>query len=155
MNRRRLLIVLLFMALPVFAFWATSDATLSTVRQPISTGQVSLRPQIVGHWTTNPDPEMWRTAISFAFLESGRYEQSQLVLIAGMALMTERDGKKSLASSTVEGTWELVGDEIRVRATQSTDHDSIEPFSYRVRYADGLSMRLEHAGEELDLFRTE
>lgn len=58
------------------------------------------------------------------FQESGEWESSGIVKFEDRPLTKTVDGKEQVIRATLSGSWELNGDQLRVKTTQST----ITPF---------------------------
>jgi hypothetical protein len=115
-----------------------------------------LRARVVGKWATSTNPEMAATATTISFLESGEYQATGLFQVGGQPLLMEKDGKKVLISITLSGTWDLDGDTIRVRITQtSLPGGQFAPFTYKVREAGEKRLLMDKDDEEVAVFRVE
>ena len=93
-----------------------------------------------------------------AFLESGEYQVNSPLLLFGKPVTAKVEGKEAPARLIASGSWELEGNRLRVRITQ-TNQPSIkfeEPYEYKVISNTDKKLELEQQnGEVLALFREE
>jgi hypothetical protein len=93
-----------------------------------------------------------------AFLESGEYQYNSPLLLFGQPVIAKVEGMQVAARLIASGTWELEGDRLRVRITQ-TNQPSIkfeEPYEYKIiSYTDKKLVVEQRNGEVLALFREE
>jgi hypothetical protein len=95
-----------------------------------------------------------------AFLESGEYQYNSPLILFGKPVTATVEGKEVAARLVASGTWELEGDRIRVRITQ-TNQPSVkfdEPLEYKVISSTDKKLVLKgqgEGGELVALFREE
>jgi hypothetical protein len=115
---------------------------------------------ILGRWTTSTSPEMASSRTTMAFLESGEYQYNSPLMVFGKPATVKVEGKEVAARLIASGTWELDGDRLRVRITQ-TNQPSVkfdEPLEYKVISSTDKKLVLEgqgEGGEVVALFREE
>jgi hypothetical protein len=112
-----------------------------------------LRETLLGMWTTSTAPEQQESATTLRFLDSGEFHSSAIVRVNGQPLTAEIDGKKQIVRTALTGTWDLEGDTIHVRITQSSIGADFKPFDYKVINATDKRLRLDKDGEILAFFR--
>jgi hypothetical protein len=97
---------------------------------------------------------------TMAFLESGEYQYNSPLMVFGKPATVKVEGKEVAARLIASGTWELDGDRLRVRITQ-TNQPSVkfdEPLEYKVISSTDKKLVLEgqgEGGEVVALFREE
>jgi hypothetical protein len=93
-----------------------------------------------------------------AFLESGEYQLNTQLLLFGKPATAKVEGKEVPVRLVASGTWEMAGNRVRVRITQ-TNQPSVkfeEPYEYKVISHTDKKLELEQQnGEVLALFREE
>jgi hypothetical protein len=93
-----------------------------------------------------------------AFLESGEYQFNSPLLLFGKPVTAKVEGKEVPARLIASGSWELEGNRLRVRITQ-TNQPSVkfeEPYEYKVISNTDRKLELEQQNREvLALFREE
>ena len=115
---------------------------------------------ILGRWTTSTSPQLASTRTTMAFLESGEYQYSSPLLFLGKPVTAKVEGKEVAARLIASGTWELDGDQLRVRITQ-TNQPSAKfdtPWEYQVISSTDKKLVLQHQGgkgELVAMFREE
>ena len=113
---------------------------------------------ILGRWTTSTAPEMASSRTTMAFLESGEYQFNSPLLLFGKPVSAKVEGKEVAARLIASGTWDLEGDRLRVRITQ-TNQSAVkveEPWEYKVISNTDKKLVLEKPGGEIvALFRHE
>ena len=113
---------------------------------------------ILGRWTTSTAPEMASSRTTMAFLESGEYQFNSPLLLFGKPVSAKVEGKEVAARLIASGTWDLEGDRLRVRITQ-TNQSAVkveEPWEYKVISNTDKKLVLEKPdGEIVALFRQE
>jgi hypothetical protein len=91
-----------------------------------------------------------------AFLESGEYQYNSPLLLFGNPVTAKVEGKDVAARLIASGTWELNGDRLSVRITQ-TNQSSLKfdgPTDYKVIESTDKKLVLKpEDGELLALFR--
>src|SRR5262249_28088179 len=118
------------------------------------------KPSILGRWTTSTSPEMVPSRTTMAFLESGEYQYNSPLLLFGKPVTAKVEGKEVAARLIASGTWELDGDRLRVRITQ-TNQPSVkfdEPLEYQVISNTDKKLVLKgqgEGGELVAMFREE
>jgi hypothetical protein len=112
----------------------------------------------VGKWTTSTAPEMASSRTTMGFLESGEYQYKTPLILFGKPVTAKVEGKEVAAELKGSGLWELNGDRLRVRITQ-TNQPSItftEPWEYKIISRTDKKLVLEEDGGKLiALFRDE
>ena len=115
---------------------------------------------ILGRWTTSTAPEMASSRTTMAFLESGEYQFNSPLLLFGKPVSAKVEGKEVAARLIASGTWDLEGDRLRVRITQ-TNQPSAKfdtPWEYQVISSTDKKLVLQHQGgkgELVAMFREE
>jgi hypothetical protein len=113
---------------------------------------------IVGRWTTSTSPEMASSRTNMAFLESGEYQFRTPLILFGKPVTAKVEGKEVAAELKGSGLWELNGERIRVRVTQ-TNQPSItfpDPWEYKIISRSAKKLVLEEEGGKIiALFREE
>jgi hypothetical protein len=95
-----------------------------------------------------------------AFLESGEFQYSSPLKLFGKPVTAKVEGKDVAARLIASGAWELEGDRLRVRITQ-TNQPSVEvnePWEYQVTSITDKKLVLKGQGEDgqlVALFREE
>jgi hypothetical protein len=94
-----------------------------------------------------------------AFLESGEFQYNSPLMLFGKPVTASVEGKEVAARLIASGIWELDGDRLRVRITQ-TNQPSVtvtEPWEYKVISSSDKKLVLEKqsGGELVALFREE
>jgi hypothetical protein len=92
-----------------------------------------------------------------AFLESGEYQLNTPLQLLGKTVTAKVEGKEHVVRLIGSGTWELEGDRLRVRITQ-TNQPSVtfeEPWAYQVTDSTAKKLVLDKGGEIIALFRDE
>jgi hypothetical protein len=92
-----------------------------------------------------------------AFLESGEYQLNTPLQLLGKTVTAEVEGKEQVVRLIGSGTWELEGDRLRVRITQ-TNQPGVkfeEPWEYKVTNSTAKKLVLDKGGEIIALFRDE
>ena len=93
-----------------------------------------------------------------AFLESGEYQFNSPLLLFGKPVTAKVEGKEVPARLIASGSWDLEGNRLRVRITQ-TNQPSVkfeEPYEYKVISNTDRKLELEQQNREvLALFREE
>jgi hypothetical protein len=93
---------------------------------------------------------------TMAFLESGEFQYNALLLLFGKPVTAKVEGKEESARFIASGTWELEGERLWVRITQ-TNQPNVkveEPWEYRVISSTDKKLVLEKQGGEIvALFR--
>jgi hypothetical protein len=96
--------------------------------------------------------------VTIAFLDSGEYQVNSPLLLFGKPVTAKVEGKEVPARLIASGSWELEGNRIRVRISQ-TNQPNVkfeEPFEYKVLSNTNKKLELEQQnGEILALFREE
>jgi hypothetical protein len=95
-----------------------------------------------------------------AFLESGEFQYNSPLMLFGKQVTANVEGKEVAARLIASGIWELQGDRLRVRITQ-TNQPSFKPggpWEYKVINSTDKKLVLEAQGEGgglVALFRDE
>ncbi len=93
-----------------------------------------------------------------AFLESGEFQYNSPLLLFGKPVSAKVEGKEVAARLIASGVWELEGDRLHVRITQ-TNQPSVkfeEPWVYKVMSNTDKKLVLEKEdGDVVALFREE
>jgi len=118
------------------------------------------KPSILGRWTTSTSPELASTRTTMAFLESGEYQYNSPLLFLGKPVTAKVEGKEVAARLSASGTWELDGDRLRVRITQTNQPSAKfdKPWEYQVISSTDKKLVLQLQGEKgelVALFREE
>jgi hypothetical protein len=96
--------------------------------------------------------------VTMTFLESGEYQYGGPLLLFGKRVTGTVDGKEVAARLNASGVWDVKGDRLRARITQ-TDQQSIsfeEPWDYKILNIDRKKLILEtEDGKVVALFRLE
>jgi hypothetical protein len=138
---------------------AGCQGSTGTPSKPEGSGQPA-KPSILGRWTTSTSPEMALSRTTMAFLESGEYQYNSPLMLFGKPVTVKVEGKEVAARLIASGTWELDGDRLRVRITQ-TNQPSVkfpEPVEYQVISHTDKKLVLQgqgEGGELLAMFREE
>jgi hypothetical protein len=86
---------------------------------PPSAVGTTFEPTLVGEWTTSNAPELWGSATTMRFSESGEYITSSPMTIASRPLTyKDESGKERIAPFQGSGTCKQEGDRLTVRVTQ-------------------------------------
>jgi hypothetical protein len=113
----------------------------------------------LGKWTTSTSPDMASSRTTMAFLESGEFQFASPFYLFGKPVTVKISEKEVAARLNCSGSWELNGDKLRVRITQ-TNQPSLhvdEPWDYKVISSSGKKLELEKQsdGQRVVLFRDE
>jgi hypothetical protein len=153
--RREVILLLAVLGCSLLAGCGPTAPTQSPPAAQTGPRETPLRAKVVGKWTSTSAPELRDSATTISFLESGEYQGSGLAKVGGQVLTVEKDGKKEPLRVTTSGTWDLEGEEIHVRITQSGLQGNFKPFTYRVQSASEKRLVLDKEGEVIALFRAE
>jgi hypothetical protein len=90
--------------------------------------------QILGKWTTSTSPEMNSSRVTFVFLDSGEFQYGSPLSLFGKPATVKISEKEIAVRLNCTGTWELNGDKLRVRITQSNQSSMHidEPWDYKI-----------------------
>ena len=140
-----------------FAGCRGSSGTTQTAGKPGEHAKAA----ILGRWTTSTSPDMASSRTTMAFLESGEFQYNSPLMLFGKPVTATVEGKEVAARLIASGIWELEGDRLRVRITQ-TNQPSFkpgeEPWEYKVISSTDKKLVLERQGEGgglVALFREE
>lgn len=111
------------------------------------------RSKILGRWTTSTAAEMAGSATVINFLDSGEYQASGPLIIQGRTVTVKKNGKQESVPVNLTGTWDLDGDQIKVKITQVNIQAEFQPFAYKIRDVTEKRLLLDRDGKELALFR--
>jgi hypothetical protein len=145
------------LALGYSGLLAGCQGSTGTSSKPEGSGQPA-KPSILGRWTTSTSPEMASSRTTMAFLESGELQYNSPLVLFGKPVTAKVEEKEVAARLIASGAWELDGDRLRVRITQ-TNQPSVrfdEPWEYKVISSTDKKLVLEKPGGEIvALFREE
>lgn len=115
------------------------------------------KPSVLGKWATSTLPEGASTREAWTFLDSGEWQFSGPMKLAGQFLTAEIEGKKQILNLTGSGTWELNGDRLSLAMTQtnvpSLNSDPIE--MKVVSLGEKKLVVQQQDGQSLTFFRVE
>jgi hypothetical protein len=143
--------------LVVLAFGAGAVSVWYYMKNERGTRPAGLSKQAVfGTWSTSTSPEMATNRTTMAFLESGEFQLNSLLLLFGKPVTAKVEEKEVAARFIASGTWELEGDRLWVRITQTNQPNFKveEPWEYKVISSTDKKLVLEKQGGEIvALFR--
>jgi hypothetical protein len=144
-----------FVALACAVLLAGCSGNPSQPGKPTPSGSA----QILGKWTTSTAPEMKSSRQTWVFLESGEYQYGSPLYLFGKPVTAKISEKEVAARLNCTGTWELNGDKLRVRITQSNQSSMHfdEPWDYKIISSSDKKLELEKEpdSQRVVLFREE